>query len=109
MPCNAPQSGHYWYMLGVARTAGDNRRMAIAALQKSMEILARGDSRHQRLLPGHGPLAAWPQGRGPRVVRPGRAWMDKTQPKNEELRRFRAEAEELMEMKGAEKKTDRPP
>jgi hypothetical protein len=30
-------------------------------------------------------------------------WMDKNQPKNEELRRFRAEAAELMKINGAKK------
>ena len=70
--------------------AGD-WKAAIAALEKSMELRKGGDSNDWFFLA----MAHWQLGEKDkarewydRAVQ----WMDKNQPKNEELRRFRAEA-----------------
>ena len=58
--------------------------------------LRKGGDSNRLVLPGHGPLAARGEGQGPQWYDRAVAWMDKNQPKNEELRRFRAEVAELL-------------
>jgi serine/threonine protein kinase/tetratricopeptide (TPR) repeat protein len=98
-----PQEGRYYNTLGVALYRAERWKDAIAALEKSMELRKGGNSfgwfflamTHWRL--GEKDRArAWYD----RAVR----WMDRNQPKNDELRSFRAEAAELLELN--EKKQD---
>jgi len=87
--------GTFWNTLGVAHYRSGNDKAAIAALETSMGLSAGGDSfdwfflalAHQR----QGDQAAarkWLD----QAVR----WMDKHMPNNEELRRFRTEAEKAV-------------
>jgi tetratricopeptide (TPR) repeat protein len=94
-----PAHAGFWNTLGVAcRRAGDDRG-AIAALEKSEEL-------------GHGTdfgfnafflaMARWQLGERDLARKwYGQAvqWMDKHKPNGEELLRFRAEAEEMLQIK----------
>jgi serine/threonine protein kinase/tetratricopeptide (TPR) repeat protein len=94
----APKVGHYWNTLGVAHYRGGDRQAAVAALEKSMKLRQGGDCSDWFFLA----MAHWQLGDKEEArTWYGRAaqWMDKNQPKNEELRRFRAEAAELLELK----------
>ena len=90
-----PGDGGSWNTLGVARYRGGDWKAAVAALERSMQVRNGGDSfdwfflamAHQRL--GEKDKARECYGRAV-------AWMDKNQPRNEELRRFRKEAAELL-------------
>jgi serine/threonine-protein kinase len=91
----APKDGNYRNTLGVARYYHGEINEAVAVLEEAMRLRAGGDSydwfylamAHRRL--GHSDKAGtWFD----RAVQ----WMDKHQPRNSELRRFRAEAEALM-------------
>jgi tetratricopeptide (TPR) repeat protein/serine/threonine protein kinase len=93
-----PQEGGYHNTLGVALYRAGRWGEAVATLEKSMELRKGGDSDDWFFLA----MAHW------QLVKKDKArqwyeravqWMDKNQPKNEELRRFRAEAAELLELK----------
>src|SRR5262249_41954788 len=93
-----PKSGMYWKTLGVAYYRVGDWQAARDALTKSMDLLKGGDSLHCFILA----MAHRQQGN----KEESRKWfdravqrMEKNEPKNEENRRFRAEAEELLEMK----------
>jgi serine/threonine-protein kinase len=91
----SPKEGNYWNTLGVARyRVGDNKG-AVAALEKAMSLRRGGDPydwfflalAHCRL--GDGAMARqWYD----RAVE----WLRHQRSRNEELHRFRAEAEELL-------------
>jgi tetratricopeptide (TPR) repeat protein len=87
-----------WNTLGVAHyRAGDNRA-AIVALEKSIELGKGGSSFDWLFLAmAHWRLGAREQARTwyDKAV----AWMDKRNPQNEDLKRFRAEAAELLGVK----------
>jgi tetratricopeptide (TPR) repeat protein/serine/threonine protein kinase len=94
----APQHWAYLNTLGVASYRRGDCKAAIVALEKSMALRKGGDSNDWFFLA----MAHWQLGEKDKA----RAWydravqwMDKIQPKNEELRRFRAEAAELLELK----------
>ena len=94
----APQSGRYWSTLGVAQYRASQPQAAIASLKKSMELMSGGDSRHWFFLA----MAHWQLGdkvEAHKWYDQAVKWMEKNQPKAEELRRFRAEASELLELK----------
>ena len=89
-----PTQGAYWNTLGLANYRAGEWNTAIVDLQTSVELRG-GDSNDWFFLA----MAHWQLGEKDkarewydRAVQ----WMDKNQPTNEELRRFRAEAEELM-------------
>jgi eukaryotic-like serine/threonine-protein kinase len=91
----APEQGICWNTLGVAQYRTENWKDAAAALEKSMELRKGGDSHDWFFLA----VAHWKLGHKDearewydRAV----AWMDTNEPKNEELRRFRAEAADLL-------------
>jgi eukaryotic-like serine/threonine-protein kinase len=95
-----PQEGLYWNTLGTAHYRAGDWKAAIGALDKSMELRKGGDSfdwfflamANQQL--GHTDEARkWYD----RAV----VWMEKNRPTNEELLRFRAEAEDLVVRKPA--------
>jgi serine/threonine protein kinase/Tfp pilus assembly protein PilF len=91
----APGLGEVWNTLGVARYRAGDWKGAIAALQQSMALRNGGDSFDWFFLA----MAQWQQNEQGeardwyhRAVR----WMETYNPENTELRRFRAEAAELM-------------
>jgi tetratricopeptide (TPR) repeat protein/tRNA A-37 threonylcarbamoyl transferase component Bud32 len=94
----APTNGKYWNTLGAAQYRAGNWKEAIAALARSMELRKGGDSSAWFFLA----MAHWKLGEKEeartwfdRAVQ----WMDKNQPKNDELGRFRAEAAQLLGIK----------
>src|SRR5262249_3225564 len=94
----APMQGMYWNTLGVAHYRAGDCKAAIAALEKSMELRKGGDSFDWFfLVMAHWKLVQKDKARAwyDRAVQ----WLDKNQPNNEELLRFRAEASELLELK----------
>ncbi len=96
----APADGNLWNTLGAAHYRAGNWKDAVATLEKSMELRKGGDSLDWFFLAMcHAKLGDKDKARAwyDRAV----TWMDKNQPKNEEMRRFRAEAAEVL---GLEKK-----
>ena len=93
----APKVGSNWNTLGAAHYRAGDWKAAIEALTKSMELSNGGDSNDWFFLAmAHWQLGDKPQARSwyDKAV----AWMEKNQPKNEELIRFRAEAAALLEV-----------
>jgi Flp pilus assembly protein TadD len=92
-----PKDGYYWNTLGVAQYGAGDWKAAIEALKKSMELRNGGNSNDWFFLAmAHWQLRDKPQARSwyDKAV----PWMEKNQPKNEELLRFRAEAAALLEV-----------
>ena len=94
----APEDGLCWNTFGVAHYRAGQWRDALTALERSTELRKGGDSldwyflamTHQKL--GHIDTASdWYD----KAV----AWMEKNQPSNEELGRFRKEATMLLKIK----------
>ena len=93
-----PRAGEIWNTLGVAQYRAGNWQGAVVALNKSMELRHSGDSSDWFFLAmGHWQLNDKEDARTwyDKAV----AWMDQNEPKNEELLRFRREAEELLNVK----------
>jgi serine/threonine protein kinase/uncharacterized protein HemY len=91
----APSDGGIWNTLGVAQYRAEDFSTAVTSLQKSMDLRAGGDAADWFFLA----MAHWQLGHkdDARVwYEKSVNWMDKNQPKNEELLRFRAEAAELL-------------
>jgi tetratricopeptide (TPR) repeat protein len=92
----APGSGRIWNTLGVAHYRAGEWQAAVAALEKSRELLAgQAESYNTFFLA----MACWRLGDQERARRwYGEAvrWMEKHQPHDEELRRFRGEAAALL-------------
>ncbi|HEY7427792.1 MAG TPA: tetratricopeptide repeat protein [Gemmataceae bacterium] len=93
-----PKEGTYWTTLGVANYRAGNWKAALEVLDKSMQLRKGGDSFDWFFLA----MAHWQRGekdksrqRYDQAVQ----WMEKNQPKNDELRRFQAEAAELLKDK----------
>jgi tetratricopeptide (TPR) repeat protein len=86
-----PKQANYWNTLGVAHYRAGSLKEAVAALEKSMELRKGGDSNDWFLLA----MAHWQIGHRDEARKwydKAVEWMEKNQPQNEELRRFRAEA-----------------
>jgi serine/threonine protein kinase/tetratricopeptide (TPR) repeat protein len=93
----APKEGNHWNTLGAAYYYAGDWKAAIAALQKSMELRRGGDSFDWFFLA----MARWQLGDKKDARKwydQAVQWMEKNQPKNEELSRFRAEAETLLKI-----------
>ncbi len=93
-----PQEGSFRNTLGAALYRAGRWNDAIAAFDKSMEMCKGGDSSDWFFVA----MARWRLGEKDKAREwYDRAvhWMDKNQPKNGELRRFRAEAAELLGLK----------
>ena len=93
----APAQGAYHTTLGAAHYRAAAWNEAVAALEKSAGLRNGGDSFDWFFLAmAHWKLGAKDKAREwyDKAVR----WMDTNQPKNEELRRFRAEAAELLRL-----------
>jgi Tfp pilus assembly protein PilF len=92
-----PQEGNYGNTLGVAHYRAGSWKEAVAGLGKSMELRKGGDAYDWFFLAmAHWQLSNKADARTwyDKAVE----WMEKNQPKDGELRRFRAEAEELMKI-----------
>jgi tetratricopeptide (TPR) repeat protein len=94
----APKSGDYRTILGMAHYRAGEWKAAITALEKSMEMRRGGNSFDWFFLA----MAHWQLGEKDKA----RKWyvlavqlMEKNESKNEDLRRFRVEASELMGLK----------
>jgi tetratricopeptide (TPR) repeat protein len=88
----AEKDGGAWNTLGVAQYRAGNWKGAIEGLQKSMELRNGGDSSDWFFLA----MAQWQLGNKDDARKwydKAVQWMEKNQPKNEELGGFRAEAE----------------
>jgi tetratricopeptide (TPR) repeat protein len=90
-----PNEGNFWNTLGVAQYREGSFKDAVTSLEKSMEIQNGGKSLDWFFLA----MAHWQLGDKDQAERwYGQAvrWMEKNAPQDEELRRFAAEAAELM-------------
>jgi serine/threonine protein kinase len=95
-----PKTGDYWNTLGVAYYRTGDWKNAVVALTKSMDLRKGGDPTDWFFLAmAHWRLDDKEQAR--KWYNQAVGWTDKNKPKDEELRRFRAEAAELL---GIEKK-----
>jgi WD40 repeat protein/tetratricopeptide (TPR) repeat protein len=92
-----PAQGEYWNTLGAALYRAGSWKEAVAALEKSIEFRGGGDSFDWFFLA----MAQWKLGQKDRArqgLARAVAWMEKNQPSNNELRRFRAEAGDLIQV-----------
>jgi tetratricopeptide (TPR) repeat protein len=92
----APKGGDCWRTLGVALYRAGDWKAAIAALKKATEIRSGGDSAEWFFLAlAHWQLGEKQQARAwyDRAIR----WMNENQPRDEKLRRWRAEATALFQ------------
>jgi tetratricopeptide (TPR) repeat protein len=93
----APKEGNNWNTLGVVQHYAGDKRAALSALYKSMELRRGGDSFDWFFLA----MAHWQQGDKETARRwyvLANRWMAKYKPDDNELRRFRAEASTLLGM-----------
>ncbi len=116
----APKDGVYWRILGAAHYRAGNWKAALAALDKSVELGFQRGSNQFFLAMTHAQMAkkgVTSQESGAREEKVALhdqdrhrdearrwydkavQWMEKNVPQDEELKRFRAEAEELLETK----------
>jgi tetratricopeptide (TPR) repeat protein/serine/threonine protein kinase len=94
----APSAWSCWNTLGAAHYRAGEWKAAITALEKSIELRRGGDSFDWFLQA----MAHWQLGNKEEArtrFEKAVAWMEKNKPSDEELRRFRAEAEELLGVK----------
>src|SRR5262249_460764 len=94
----APKEGTFWNTLGAAQNRAGNWKAAIEGLNKSMDLRHGGDSFDWFFLAMvHWQLGAKDESR--KWYDKAVEWMDKNAKDSEDLRRFRTEAEELLEIK----------
>jgi tetratricopeptide (TPR) repeat protein len=97
-----PEWVHHWIALGIAQYRLGDYRSAINALEKAMSLRPEGHGEDHLFLA----MAHW-QHRDERQAREwydkAVAWMNKSGVKNQNLLRFRAEAEELLKINPATK------
>jgi tetratricopeptide (TPR) repeat protein len=102
----APRSHNYWNTLGAARYRAGNWEGAIAAYEKSMKLRKGGTSFDWFFLA----MDYWELGERDKArlwYERAVQWMEKHEPKNDELLRFRAEAAELLGLSpGADRKRE---
>jgi tetratricopeptide (TPR) repeat protein len=95
----SPKEGGFWNTLGAAHYRAGDWADAVTAAQKSVELRAGGDSFDWFVLA----MAHWQLNQKDEARKEyDRAveWMEKNNPDDEELRRFSAEAGELLGVKG---------
>jgi Flp pilus assembly protein TadD len=94
----APEDGNNWNTLGVANYRAEDWSAAVRALKKSNELLrGNGLSSNAFFLS----MAEWQLGNKDEARKwydQAVQWMEKNEPQNEELRRFRAEAAEMLKI-----------
>jgi WD40 repeat protein/tRNA A-37 threonylcarbamoyl transferase component Bud32 len=94
----APERGEYWNTLGVADYRAGDWKAAVEALEKSMRLRRGGDSSDWFFLA----MASWQRGvkdEARKQYDQAVQWMETNRPDDDELRRFRAEAAELLGLK----------
>jgi serine/threonine protein kinase/tetratricopeptide (TPR) repeat protein len=94
----APEDGNFWSTLGVAHVRAGKWQESLSALQKSKELRKGGNSVDGFFLA----MAHWHLGdkdEARKWYSQGVQWLEKHEPRNDELRRFRAEAAELLGIK----------
>ena len=97
-----PNIGAFWNTLGVVLYRAGDWPTAVTALESSMELRKGGDSFDWFFVAmAHRQLGDEAQAR--KWFEQAVDWMDKNQPADEELLRFRAEAEELLSLEESEK------
>jgi tetratricopeptide (TPR) repeat protein len=89
-----PDEGDYWNTMGVARYQAGDCRGAIAALEQAIALHGRTSYDEFFLAMARWRLGERPEAR--RLYDQAVQWMEKNRPRNEELRRFRGEAAELL-------------
>jgi len=93
-----PKQGMWWKTLGAAQFRAGDWTATIEAMNKSMEFRKGGDAFDWFFLAmAHWKLDQKEEARKWYAQAVG--WTEKNQPNSEELRRFRAEAAELLELK----------
>ncbi|MHC4971515.1 MAG: tetratricopeptide repeat protein [Planctomycetota bacterium] len=93
-----PRNAALWNTLGVAQYRARDWKAALAALQESMRLLSGGDGYDWFFVA----MAVWESGRKEEARRwydRAVAWMKEHNPEDPELRRFRAEAKDLLAIK----------
>ncbi len=98
----SPKEGTHWNTLGIAHYRAGDWKAAIEALTRSMDLGKGGDPNDWLFLA----MAHWRLGDKAQALswyEKAAFWLDKNQPKNEELVRFRAEAAELLGVKAKRK------
>lgn len=99
-----PNEGYYWNTLGTARYRTGDWKAAITDLETSMKLRKGGDANDWFFLA----MSHWQLGdkeQAAKYYQQAVTWMDKHAPQDAELLRFRAEAAELLGIKG---KTNQP-
>jgi Flp pilus assembly protein TadD len=94
----APEKGEFWNTLGVAQCRARDWAEARAALLKSMALRKGGDSFDWFFLA----MAHWQLGdktEARQWLDRALHWMEKNKPNDQELRRFHAEAEDVLQIK----------
>jgi tetratricopeptide (TPR) repeat protein len=95
----SPLSAEYWRTLGIAQCRTRSWHAAVEALSKAVEVGHGGDSREWFFLA----MAHWQLGdkkEASRRYKQAVEWMEKHVPGDEELRRFRSEAAQLLGVEG---------
>lgn len=101
-----PKDGRYWNTLGVARYRAGDISGAVRDLENSMSLRDGGDAYNWYFLA----MAHWQLGdkdEARKLYDKASKWTDKNQPNKEVLRRFRADAAQLLGL--AERKPELPP
>ena len=91
---SSPKAGSYWTTLGVAHCRAGGWQDAVAALRRSTELGRGRGSSGFFLAMSHWQLENKDEAR--QWYEKAVAWMEKAEPDDEELKRFRSEAEELL-------------
>src|SRR5262249_42563187 len=102
------EEGDCWKTLGVAQYRAGDWKAAVAALEKAMQLRNGGDSTGWFFLA----MAHWQLGDKDQARKwydKAGVWMDKNKPRDEELKRFRAEAAALLGIKRPPRGKQEPP
>jgi len=94
----APKEGSHWNTLGVAHYRAGDWKAATAALEKSDELLKGNELSFNAFFLA---MAQWQLANKDEARRrydQAVQWMEKNKPQDEELRRFRAEAEDVLKI-----------
>src|SRR5205807_2485677 len=103
---HAPEVAIYWNTLGASQYRAGEWKDALVSLEEAMRLDSGGNARHWFLLAmAHHRLGNKPEAL--KWYRRAKDWTEKKAPKNDELRRFRAEAEALLMMAGSLKNPTR--
>jgi tetratricopeptide (TPR) repeat protein len=92
----APREGYAWNTLGVAHYRSGDWKAAIVALEKSMQL--GGGNSFDWFFAAMAHYQLGNSAEAQKWYRRAEDWMSKHQPQDDELRRFRAEARELLEI-----------